>query len=57
MTKKSNFYEVTRNYFWKIKKTKKGGIKIQFLFFIIWKIINSEVRSLPHKNFFEKLKI
>ena len=28
---------------------KKRGIKIQILFFIIWKIIYSEVRSISHK--------
>ena len=51
---KSDFYGMYSDYFWEIKKMLKALNKIQIIFFILWKIINSEVRSRPHKNFFEK---
>ena len=51
---KSDFYMMYSDYFWKIKNILKDLKEIQFLLLIIWKIINSEVRSRPHQNFFEK---
>ena len=54
---KSDFYGVYSNHFLEIKKIIKPLKKIHILFFIIWKIINSEVRSRPHQNFgfFQKI--
>ena len=54
---KSDFYAVYSNHFLEIKKTIKPLKKIHILFFIIWKIINSEVISRPHKNFSFFIKI